>query len=143
ARYTTGQSTGAKVFYRYQIIPADSAVSLNVAATNSGTFVEALQGPSRSLTGRPIVSGRLGYELNMPRASIKVGASFETGPRNDQTLSPDIPETLYGVDLRIIVPTLVLSGEYVHVQEEDAGELGSGVTEPAKLAGTGAYPPIS
>src|SRR6185312_1312968 len=123
ARYTTGQSTGAKIFYRYQIIPASSAVSLNVAGTNSGTFVEALQGPSRSLTGRPIVSGRLGYELNLPRMSIKVGASYENGPRNDQTLSPDIPEMLYGFDLRVVLPTFVLSGEYVHVVEEDAGEI--------------------
>jgi hypothetical protein len=142
ARYTTGQSTGLKVFYRYQIIPANSAVSLNVAATNSGTFVEALQGPSRSLTGRPVVSGRLGYELNLPRASIKVGGSYETGPRNDQSLSVDIPQTLYGFDLRIILPTLVLSGEYVHVVEEDAGVIGA-PTQPPKLAGTGAYPEIT
>ncbi|HVV53205.1 MAG TPA: hypothetical protein VHO06_26340 [Polyangia bacterium] len=142
SRYTTGQSTGLKVFYRYQIIPAASAVSLNVAATNSGTFVEALQGPSRSLTGRPILSGRLGYELNLPRVSVKVGGSFETGPRNDQTLSPDIPETLYGFDLRIVAPTLVLSGEYVHIEEEDAGEIGA-ATNPAKLAGSGAYPEIA
>ena len=54
SRYTTGQSVGVKVFYRLQIIPASSAVSINVAATNSGTFVEALQGPSRSLTGVPV-----------------------------------------------------------------------------------------
>jgi len=141
ARYTTGQSTGAKIFYRYQIIPASSAVSLNVAGTNSGTFVEALQGPSRSLTGRPIVSGRLGYELNLPRMSIKVGASYENGPRNDQTLSPDIPEMLYGFDLRVVLPTFVLSGEYVHVEEEDAGEIMA--PEPAKLAGSGAYPEIT
>jgi hypothetical protein len=114
-----------------------------VAATNSGTFVEALQGPSRSLTGRPIVSGRLGYELNLPRASIKLGGSFENGPRNDQTLSPDIPQTLYGFDLRIILPTLVLSGEYVHVEEEDGGELVPAVLTVPKLAGTGAYPEIS
>jgi hypothetical protein len=141
ARYTTGQSTGIKVFYRYQIIPASSAVSLNVAATNSGTFVEALQGPSRSLTGQPIVSGRLGYELNLARMSIKVGASFENGPRNDQELSPDIPETLYGFDLRIILPTFVLSGEYVHIEEEDAGEIMQ--ANPPKLAGSGAYPDIT
>jgi hypothetical protein len=143
ARYTTGQSTGLKVFYRYQIIPADSAVSLNVAATNSGTFVESLQGPSRSLTGRPIISGRLGYELNLPRASIKVGGSYENGPRNDQSLSTGIPETLYGFDLRVILPTLVLSGEYVHVVEEDGGELSPPVTMVPKLAGTGAYPAIT
>jgi hypothetical protein len=141
ARYTTGQSTGVKVFYRYQIIPASSAVSLNVAATNSGTFVEALQGPSRSLTGQPIVSGRLGYELNLARMSIKVGASYENGPRNDQELSTDIPESIYGFDLRVVLPTFVLSGEYVHVAEEDAGEINQ--ANPPKLAGTGAYPEIT
>ena len=46
ARYTTGQSIGAKLFYRIQIEPLQSAVSLNVAATNSGNFVEALQTPT-------------------------------------------------------------------------------------------------
>jgi hypothetical protein len=142
ARYTTGQSTGLKVFYRYQIIPAASAVSINVAATNSGTFVEALQGPSRSLTGRPIVAGRLGYELNLPWMSIKVGGSVEYGPRNDQYVTTQAPETLLGFDVRVILPTLVLSGEYVHVQEEDAGEALPGVMVP-KLAGTGAFPEIT
>jgi hypothetical protein len=143
ARYTTGQSTGLKVFYRYQIIPAFSALSLNVAATNSGTFVEALQGPSRSLTGQPVVAGRLGYELNLPRMSVKVGASYEKGPRNDQSLYTDIPQTLYGFDLRVILPTFVLSGEYVHVEEEDAGGFVPAVPMPPKLAGTGAYGPIT
>ena len=57
ARYTTGQSVGVKVFYRVQIIPASSAISINVAATNSGTFVESLQGSSRSLTGVPVAIG--------------------------------------------------------------------------------------
>jgi len=37
ARYTTGQSIGAKLFYRLQIQPLQSAVSLNASATNSGT----------------------------------------------------------------------------------------------------------
>ena len=54
SRYTTGQSIGAKLFYRIQIEPLQSAVSLNVAATNSGTFVEALQPPDASLTGTPV-----------------------------------------------------------------------------------------
>jgi hypothetical protein len=142
ARYTTGQSTGLKLFYRYQIIPASSAISVNVAATNSGTFVESLQGPSRSLTGVPIVSGRLGYELNLPRVSIKIGGSAEYGARNDQYVTTQAPETLLGFDVRIILPTLVLSGEYVHVEEEDAGESLPGVTVP-KLAGTGGYPEIA
>jgi hypothetical protein len=48
ARYTTGQSIGAKLFYRIQIAPAWSAVSLNVAVTNSGNFTEALQPPDAS-----------------------------------------------------------------------------------------------
>ncbi len=138
ARYTTGPSTGLKVFYRYQIIPASSAISVNVAATNSGTFVEALQGPSRSLTGVPIVAGRLGYELNLPQMSIKVGGSAEYGARNDQYVTTQAPETLLGFDVRVILPTLVLSGEYVHVEEEDL----PGVTVP-KLAGTGGYPSIT
>ena len=136
ARYTTGQSVGIKAFYRYQIIPASSAVSLNVSGTNSGTFVEALQGPSRSLTGQPVVAARLGYELNLPRVSLKIGGSAEHGPRNDQSYSTDVPQTLLGIDVRLILPTLILSGEYVHVSEEDAG-----TTPPVdKLTGANLYP---
>ena len=136
ARYTTGQSVGIKAFYRYQIIPASSAVSLNVSGTNSGTFVEALQGPSRSLTGQPVVAARLGYELNLPRVSLKIGGSAEYGPRNDQSYSTDVPQTLLGIDVRLILPTLTLSGEYVHVDEEDAG-----TTPPVdKLTGANLYP---
>ena len=66
ARYTTGTSVGVKAFYRYQIAPAWSAISLNTAVTNSGTFIEALQPPDVSFTGTPVVSSRLGYELNLP-----------------------------------------------------------------------------
>jgi hypothetical protein len=136
ARYTTGQSVGIKAFYRYQIIPASSAVSLNVSGTNSGTFVEALQGPSRSLTGQPVMTARLGYELNLARVSLKIGGSVEYGPRNDQSYSTDVPQTLLGVDVRLILPTFVLSGEYVHVTEEDTG-----ATPPAdKLTGANLYP---
>jgi hypothetical protein len=120
ARYTTGQSVGAKVFYRVQIIPASSAVSLNVAATNSGTFVEALQGPSRSLNGMPVVSARLGYELNLERISLKVGGSASYGPRNDQTEGNRPKQKLLGIDARLVVPTLTVSGEFVHVNEDEA-----------------------
>jgi len=120
ARYTTGQSVGVKVFYRVQIIPASSAVSLNVAATNSGTFVESLQGPSRSLNGMPVASARLGYELNLERVSLKLGASAAYGPRNDQTEGNGPRQTVLGVDARLVVPTLTLSGEFVHVNEQDA-----------------------
>ena len=57
ARYTTGQSLGAKAFYRVQIPAAWSALSLNLAATTSGSFVESLQMPDVSLTGVPVGSG--------------------------------------------------------------------------------------
>jgi hypothetical protein len=121
SRYTTGQSVGAKVFYRVQIIPASSAVSINVAATNNGTFVEPLQGSSRSLSGVPVGSMRLGYELNLERISLKLGASASYGPRNDQAAGSDAKQTLYGFDVRLVVPTLTLSGEFVHVDQKDAG----------------------
>jgi hypothetical protein len=134
ARYTTGQSIGLKAFYRYQMIPISSAVSINASATNSGTFVEALQGPSRSLTGVPIMAVRIGYELNLARISFKLGGSAEYGPRNDQTTT-SAPQTLLGVDARLILPTLTLSGEYVHVSEEDV----SGMTVQ-KLTGLNPFP---
>ena len=141
ARYTTGQSLGAKVFYRYQLIPIFSAISVNAAITNSGTFVEALQGPSRSLTGVPMLSVRVGYELNLTRVSFKFGGSAEHGPRNDQSFTSDAPQTLLGADARLILPTLTLSGEYVHVAEEDAGDVTTMAV--AKLAGMGPYPEIN
>ncbi len=79
ARYTTGQAIGAKLFYRIQIAPLWSALSLNVAATNSGTFVEALQPPDASLTGAPVGAGRLGYELNTAAVQVKLGVSAMYG----------------------------------------------------------------
>src|SRR5205085_985780 len=94
ARYTTGQSVGVKAFYRVQIIPTSSAVSLNVATTNSGTFVDSLQAPARSLTGVPVATARLGYELNLERTSFKLGASASYGPRNDQTDGSSRKQTL-------------------------------------------------
>jgi hypothetical protein len=134
ARYTTGQSVGAKVFYRVQVIPLFSAFSLNVAATNNGTFVEALQGPSRSLNGVPVASARLGYELNLERVSVKLGASASYGPRNDQTEGSGQKQTLYGFDVRVVAPTLTIAGEYVHVDEDEA----SG----PKLTGAGVFPAV-
>ncbi len=141
ARYTTGQSIGVKAFYRYQLIPIASAVSLNVSATNSGTFVEALQGPSRSLTGRPVGAGRLGYELNLAHVSLKLGASAEFGPRNDQSVTTAATQRLLGVDARLVVPTLTLAGEFVDVAEEGGDDVSP--TPIPKLAGTGAYPAVA
>jgi len=130
ARYTTGTSTGVKVFYRFQLIAISSAVSINASATNSGTFVEALQGPSRSLTGVPVATARLGYELNLARLSVKLGASAERGPRNDQN-DRGVMQLLYGFDLRVFVAGLTLMGEFVKVDEEEGN--------PNKLTGTGTY----
>jgi hypothetical protein len=130
ARYTTGQSIGAKLFYRLQIAPLWSALSLNVAATNSGNFVEALQPPDASLTGTPVASGRLGYELNAPVVQVKLGVSATYGPRNDQP-ERSAREKAYGADLRIAVAGLYVNAEYVHVDEGQGGP---------KTTSLGAYP---
>jgi hypothetical protein len=126
ARYTTGPSVGAKVFYRRQIAPLWSAISLHVAATNSGAVVESLQSPDTSLSGRPVASARLGYELNLPRVQVKLGASGLTGPRNDQSV-PDVHQRSHGVDARLTFLGLALSGEYLRV-DHDAGIAAEKVT---------------
>jgi hypothetical protein len=120
ARYTTGQSIGAKLFYRIQIEPLQSALSLNVAATNSGNFVEALQPPDASLTGKPVGSGRFGYELNTRGIQAKLGASGMIGPRNDQP-EQTAQQKAYGVDARVAVAGVYLNAEYVHVDEGEGG----------------------
>jgi hypothetical protein len=135
ARYTTGQSVGAKVFYRHQIAALAAAVSLNAAATNSGTFVEALQAPDRSLTGTPVLSGRIGLETNEERFSVKLGASGVTGPRNDQADSA-AEQVMWGLDARIVVPTFTLSGELVRVSEGEGTIVG-------KQTGAGTFPVAS
>jgi hypothetical protein len=117
ARYTTGPSLGAKVFFRRQIAPLWSAVSLNVAATNGGPFVEALQPPEVSLTGRPVLTGRLGYELNLPRLQVKLGGSGLRGPRNDQG-DPEALQRGFGLDARLFFFGVSLSGEYVLVDQD-------------------------
>lgn len=117
ARYTTGQSVGAKLFSRIQVAPLWSALSLNVSATNSGAMIEALQPPDASLTGVPVLSGRLGYELNLRWAQVKLGGSGLRGPRNDQ-FDRHAMQTMWGADARLYAFGLSLSGEYVHVDEE-------------------------
>jgi len=141
ARYTTGQSVGVKAFYRYQLIPIASALSINASATNSGTFVESLQGPSRSLTGTPIIAARVGYELNLARVSFKLGGSAERGPRNDQVFTANATETVLGFDARLVLPTLTLAGEYVHVAEEDTGAMAVPMVDQ-KLTGIGGFAEI-
>jgi hypothetical protein len=120
ARYTTGQSIGAKLFYRIQIAPLWSALSLNAAATNSGNFVEALQPPDASLTGVPVGSGRLGYELNVPAIQIKLGVSAAVGPRNDQP-DPNARQKTYGADFRLAAFGVYINAEYIQVDEARGG----------------------
>ena len=120
ARYTTGQSIGVKLFYRIQIQPLQSAVSLNVSATNSGNFVESLQPPDASLSGEPVGAGRLGYELNTPHIQVKLGASGLIGPRNDQAYQA-AHQKAYGFDARVAVAGVYLNAEYVHVDEGEGG----------------------
>jgi hypothetical protein len=124
ARYTTGQSIGAKVFDRVEIAPLWSAVSLNVAATNSGNFIEALQPPDASLTGQLVLSGRLGYELSLPSVQVKLGASGMYGPRNDQA-EQAAHQKAFGF------LGVYASGEYVHVDEGEGGP---------KTTSAGSYP---
>ncbi|HEY0715657.1 MAG TPA: hypothetical protein VGF45_23445, partial [Polyangia bacterium] len=131
ARYTTGTSVGVKAFYRIQIAPLWSALSLNTAATNSGAFIEALQPPDVSLTGRPVLSARLGYELNLPLLQVKLGGSVLHGPRNDQR-DPDAKQTMWGADARVYLFGVSLSGEWVDVAE-DLGSVG-------KETGLGGFP---
>lgn len=120
ARYTTGQSIGAKLFYRVQLPAIWSAISLNVAATNSGNFVESLQPPDASLTGTPVGSARLGYEMNAAAVQVKLGASGMYGPRNDQAQA-DVDQRAFGLDGRVAFRGLYLSAEYVHVDEGERG----------------------
>ncbi|MGC4114241.1 MAG: hypothetical protein QM765_06405 [Myxococcales bacterium] len=129
ARYTTGTPLGAKLFYRYQFPSLWSAVSLNVSATNSSPFVEALQPPDLSFSGVPVGAARLGYELDLPKVQLKIGLSGMLGPRNDQR-DWQVQQRGWGADLRFLVAGLSLAGEWVYVTE-DRGE------EPEKLTGAG------
>jgi hypothetical protein len=121
ARYTTGHGLGAKVLYRAQIAPLQSAVSINVAATTNGTRIEALAPASASLTGVVVASGRLGYELNTQAVQVKVGVSGLFGPRNDAQ------PTLTGAwsrqwavagDVRIAVKGVSLAAELIHLRDD-------------------------
>jgi hypothetical protein len=132
ARYTTGQSLGAKLFYRLQLAPLWSAVSLNVAATNQGTFVESLQTADASLTGVPVATARLGYELNLPHVQLKAGASGAYGPRNDQSDRGALMQ-LHGVDFRLALFGLYLNAEAVQV-DEDPGAAKTTPTGPQLVA---------
>ena len=112
-------SPGAKLFYRLQLAPIGSALSINMAATNSGTFIDALQTPDISLTGVPVGYVRVGYELNLPTVQVKLGGSGMYGVRNDQS-DRGAHQQAVGGDLRVACHGVYLNGEYVRV-DEDAG----------------------
>ncbi len=116
ARYTTGQSLGLKVFYRFQFPSIWSAISLNAAATNSGTRVEALVPADASLVGVPVGSARLGYELNLKAVQVKAGVSGLYGPRNDQR-DPAALQRAFGADLRVSLFGVAVAGEIVRLSD--------------------------
>ena len=117
ARYTTGHALGAKAFYRVQLPRLWTAISLNAAATNGGTLVETLQPPDVSLTGRPVFSGRLGLEVNLPRLEVKLGVSAMSGPRNDQG-QRSVRQAALGADARVVFGPLELRAEGVKIDQD-------------------------
>jgi hypothetical protein len=142
ARYTTGQGLGLKAFYRKQLTSAWSALSLNVSATNGGSLVSPLQPQNVSLTGTPVVSARLGYELNLPELEIKLGVSAMDGPRNDQS-KPGVRQKAIGGDLRVTYSLLELRAELIHLQQDEGegdkiNDLGP-QTEVGEFYVTGGY----
>jgi hypothetical protein len=135
ARYTTGQGLGAKVFYRVQIAPLWSAVSLNVAASNGGTLVDTLSPQNISQTGTPVFSGRLGYELNLPRLEVKLGFSAMDGPRNDQT-QPGVRQKALGADARVVFGPVEIRAEGIHLKQgEGAGDKVNGLGTHTLVSG--------
>jgi hypothetical protein len=117
ARYTSGSYLGAKLFYRYQLPSAWSALSLNVAATNSAPFSEVLLPGEVSLTGRPVFTGRLGYELNLPTFQARLGLNLLRGPRNDQG-DREARQRAGALDVRVTFSGLSLSGELIDLEQD-------------------------
>lgn len=118
ARYTTGQGLGAKLFYRFHIAPIWSAFSINAAATVGGTRVESLMNPHLSMTGAPVGSARLGYELNLQKVQVKLGVSGLYGPRNDQR-DFKVTQRAIGADLRVTAFGLFVAGEFIRLVDDE------------------------
>lgn len=131
ARYTTGQVLGAKAFYRLQLPALWSALSLNASVTNGSTKVDSLQVADVSLTGGLFGAARLGYELQLHRLQVKLGASGEVGPRNDQSDARSLQRAL-GFDARLVAGWVSLAGEYFRGVDDPGRSEG-------KLTGTGRY----
>ncbi|MBL8909617.1 MAG: hypothetical protein JNM17_02830 [Archangium sp.] len=118
ARYTTGQGLGAKAFYRFQIPAIWSAVSINVAATNNGTRIEALAPIDANLSGALAGSGRLGYELNLQYLQIKAGLSGLYGARNDQK-SNATNQRAAGADFRLNAYGISIAAELLWLWDDE------------------------
>jgi hypothetical protein len=129
ARYTTGQGLGLKAFFRRQLPGIWSAISLNVAGTLNGTRIEALVPIDTSLIGLPVGSGRIGYELNLTRLQVKLGASGVYGPRNDQH-SAGTTQAAWGVDARLNFYGVAIAGEMIHLYDQPSALQGkvTGIT---------------
>ena len=142
ARYTTGQGLGAKAFYRLQIPRLWSALSVNAMASNGGTLIESISPQSVSLTGTPVFSGRVGYELNLPSLEVKLGGSAMDGPRNDQS-QPGVRQKALGADARVVFGPVEIRGEAIRLlQDEGAGDKVNGLgthTVVSKFEVWGAY----
>jgi len=135
ARYTTGQGLGAKAFFRRQVAPLWSAVSINVSATNGGTLVDTLSPQSASQTGTPTFSGRFGYELNLPSVEVKLGFSAMDGPRNDQS-QPGVRQKALGADARVVFSVVEIRAEGIHLkQDEGAGDKINGLGTHSVVSG--------
>ncbi|HZX43402.1 MAG TPA: hypothetical protein VFE93_16305, partial [Myxococcaceae bacterium] len=93
--------------------------------------VDALQPETLSFTGVPVGSARLGYELSLLGTELKLGASGLYGPRNDQQDS-SVTQRQLGLDARLFVGPVSLSGEYVNLLQDPA-------RAPPKPTGTGVY----
>jgi hypothetical protein len=143
ARYTTGQGLGGKLFYRFHLPAIWSAFSFNAAATVGGTRIEALSNPHLSLTGVPVGSARLGYELNLQKVQLKLGFSGLYGPRNDQK-DKEVTQQAFGVDLRLSAFGVSLSGEVIRLVDEEGTRTGKWTPLgefdfPSAFAVTGVY----
>jgi hypothetical protein len=139
ARYTTGQGLGAKAFFRKQLAPLWSAVSINVSATNGGTMVDTLSPQNVSQSGTPTFAGRFGYELNLPSVEVKLGLSLMDGPRADQS-QPGVRQKSIGADARVVFSVFELRGELIRLrQDEGAGDKINGLGTHDVVSGFAVY----
>ena len=81
-------------------------------------MVESLQPSDASLTGAPVLSARLGYELNLPRVQVKLGGSGLHGPAQRSARSRRL-QKMCGGDLRVFVAGAGAAGEYVRIDEDE------------------------